>query len=80
MSALLGLAIAVFVLDAVTTYLGIKDREAWIDGNIKKGLAVEALLTIAIGVNICAFVEFTWLMILPSTIGSLLGRWAAWRW
>lgn len=74
------IAFGVALLDALTTYLGIKDREAWIDGNIRRGLGVEALTAVAVGVNVCVFVDFTWSMIMPSVIGAVFGRYAAWRW
>jgi len=70
---------AVGALDAFVTYLNIKERESWIAGNVTRSVLLDGLTTAAIGVSICAFVEFTWAMILPSVVGSMFGRWLAWR-
>jgi hypothetical protein len=73
------MSLAVALLDGLTTFLVIKDREAWISGDIRRALVVEALVTAAIGVNLCVFVEFTWLMIPPSVLGGVIGRYLAWK-
>jgi len=73
------IALAVAALDAVVTYLNIKERESWIAGHITRSVLLDGLTTAAIGFSICAFVEFTWALILPSVIGSMFGRWLAWR-
>lgn len=73
------IALAVAALDAFVTYLNIKEREAWIAKHVARSVILDGLTTAAIGFSICAFVEFTWAMILPSVIGSMFGRWLAWR-
>lgn len=75
--ALVSLLVA--VLDGAITYLSIKDRDAWLSGNLRRALVVDALTTVAVGVSVCAFVEFTWVMIPPTVVGSLAGRYLAWR-
>jgi len=73
------IALAVAVLDGLITFLNIKEREQWIMGSIVKAVIFDGLTTVAIGVSICVFVEFTWIMILPSTLGSMIGRYLAWK-
>lgn len=72
-------AFAVALLDMLVTFLNIKERESWIAGHLGRAVVLDGLTTAAIGVSICAFVEFTWVMILPSVIGSMFGRWLAGR-
>jgi len=72
-------ALGVALLDAVVTFLNIKERESWISGNLPRAVLLDGATTVAIGVSICAFVEFTWAMILPSALGSMAGRWIAGR-
>lgn len=74
---MLKVAIAVAVLDALVTFLNIKEREEWISGNLSRAVILDGLTTAAIGVSICAFVAFTWAMIVPSVVGSMFGRWLA---
>lgn len=74
------MAAAVAILDALVTFLNIKEREEWIVGHLWRAVWLDGLTTLAIGVSICAFVEFTWVMILPSTLGSMFGRWLAGKW
>jgi hypothetical protein len=73
------IALAVAVLDGLITFLNIKEREQWIMGSIGRAVVLDGLTTVAIGVSICVFVEFTWIMILPSTLGSMVGRYLAWK-
>lgn len=77
--SLILIGVGVGALDALVTYLNIKERESWIAGNVVRSVLLDGLTTAAIGVSICAFVEFTWAMILPSVLGSMLGRWLAWK-
>lgn len=72
-------AIAVACLDGLVTFLNIQEREQWIVGNGWKAVLLDGLTTVAIGISICAFVQFTWVMIIPSTIGSMIGRYLAWK-
>lgn len=74
------IALSIFVLDGLITFLNIKEREQWINGGIVKAVLLDGLTAGAIGVSICVFVEFTWIMILPSVIGSMTGRYLAWKW
>lgn len=73
-------ALAVAFLDGLVTFLNVQEREQWVVGNGWNAVWLDGLTTVAIGISICAFVEFTWVMILPSTIGSMLGRYLAWKW
>lgn len=74
------IALAVAFLDGLITYLNIKEREQWITGGIGKAVLLDGLSTLVIGVNICIFVEFTWSMLIPSILGSMAGRYLAWKW
>jgi hypothetical protein len=74
---LIGLAVG--ALDAFVTYFVIKEREAWIAGSVMRSVLFDGLVTAAIGVSICVFVAFSWAMILPSVVGSMFGRWLAWK-
>jgi hypothetical protein len=73
------IALAIAVLDGLITFLNIKEREQWIAGDVVKAVVLDGLTTMAIGVSICVFVEFTWIMLVPSTLGSMIGRYLAWK-
>jgi hypothetical protein len=73
------IALGIAVLDGLITFLNIKEREQWIMGSISRAIVLDGLTSLAIGVSICVFVEFTWVMIVPSVIGSMVGRYLAWK-
>jgi uncharacterized membrane protein YqgA involved in biofilm formation len=73
------IALGIAVLDGLITFLNIKEREQWIMGSISRAVVLDGLTSLAIGVSICVFVEFTWIMLVPSVIGSMVGRYLAWK-
>jgi hypothetical protein len=73
------IALGIAVLDGLITFLNIKEREQWIMGSISRAVVLDGLTSLAIGVSICVFVEFTWIMLVPSVLGSIVGRYLAWK-
>jgi len=73
------IALGILVLDGLITFLNIKEREEWVTGNIVRAVVLDGLTSLAIGVSICVFIEFTWVMLVPSVIGSMAGRYLAWK-
>jgi len=73
------IALGILVLDGLITFLNIKEREEWVTGNIVRAVVLDGLTSLAIGVSICVFIEFTWIMLVPSVIGSMAGRYLAWK-
>ena len=73
------IALGIFVLDGLITFLNVKERDQWLAGSIGKTVLLDGFTALAIGVSICVFVQFTWIMIVPSVIGSMLGRYLAWK-
>ena len=62
----------VFISDALITWLAAKSQVAFLALSWK-ALLWDGLLAIAIGLNFVGFVEKQWLMIIPSTLGSVTG-------
>ena len=75
----LALALAVFASDAVITFLGWQELDAWLVGRRWQVLVVGALLTIVFDVNTMGFVRAGWWMIGPSVLGGALGSLVAFR-
>lgn len=73
------IALGIFVLDGLITFLNIKERDVWLLGKVAQTVLLDGFTTLAIGVSICVFVEYTWIMIIPSVTGSMLGRYLAWK-
>lgn len=77
---MIGVALGVFALDALTVYLQVAERDAWATGSIRRSLFLEALTSAAIGVTVICIATYTWWMLAPSMLGSVAGRYVAWRW
>ena len=73
------LAVAVFVTDAIISYMGWKRLDSWLTGRRWRVLAWSAALDVAIAVNTMGFVRAGWVMMIPSLLGSALGTLAAFR-
>jgi hypothetical protein len=74
-----GLTLAVFASDAVITFLGWQELDAWLVGRRWRVIVVGAVLTAVIDVNAMGFVLAGWPMIIPSVLGGALGSLVAFR-
>ena len=74
------LMVAVFVTDAAITFLGWQRLDSWLTGSRGRALLWDFALTVAIGVNTMGYVQGSWIMLVPSALGSALGTVAAFHW
>jgi hypothetical protein len=78
-TAHLGIAAAVFVTDAVISYMGWQRLDSWLTGRRWRVVIWGAALDVAIAVNVMGFIVAHWTMLVPSVIGSMLGTLLAFR-
>lgn len=73
----LGLGVAVFVTDALITYMGWQSLDSWLTGRRMRTLAWNVGADIAIAINTMGFIEAKWWMLVPSILGSMVGTLAS---
>lgn len=66
------LVLLVFLSDALITWLAAKSQVALLALSWK-AIIWDGLLAIVIGLNFVGFVEMSWIMVIPSTLGSMTG-------
>ena len=71
--------VLVAVLDGLGVFLGSLYLDNWISGRRTRVYVLEALLAATLGASVVLISSFGWPMVPYSVVGSLAGRWLAYR-